>query len=622
MNKKITSFLCHNLYIIFMFIALVGPDLYLRTATQAIGFYGIHHVAPLFFTVVWATIIMIVVTALPRVLGKWLYLLVNTVFIIYGCAQYIYYQIFQNFIWLNDLAIAGEGADYMSFVFGLFDEQLTSMLAVGFLCMLAAFFFFPKRKVTIFSLSSKGIILGITLIIYAQLPNLIGAQQVSARWDSWRDPRNVYDQFSNQTWMMQVSGLYEYTMRDFYLTYFKSNVVDESEYDNISEYLMSKPDIEDNNMTGIFKDKNVIVVMLESIDDWLISETYTPTMKYMMDNGINFTDHYAPIFSSGATFNSEFTLNTGTYSPNGGNAAYSFSKNNFSTSLPNLFKEAGYQVKSFHFNEPEFYNRGLMHKNLGFEKHISFTDVVGDYDVASIDTIMTQNEEIYREISGDQKFFDFIITYSAHLPYSPHATMCGYEIKNTPDLWDYDENEETNCINLQSKITDDFLADLMSQLEAEGKMKDTVIIAYTDHYSYGYTDKEKLQFLSEEAGSSIVDKVPFFIYTPGMEAMEVSKTNSTIDMLPTIANLFGLNYSKEYIGYDIFDERYSGYTYFKDYSWYDGHTYYKDNQVVFTDGSPLSDVNHMNEVVSKNISIGEKIVTADYFAFKAKYPDE
>lgn len=619
MSKKISDFIRNYLYLIFMFIAFFCVDILLRTYTQEIAFYDIHHVAPLFFTLVWTGVFMVITTALPRLIGKWVYLFINTVFILYGCGQYIYYQIFQNFVWLNDLAIASEGADYLSYVMGLFDDRLFNMLFISVVCMVSAFILFPKRKHTTFSLSIKAIILGCLMIFYAQIPNFIGPQQESARWDSWRDPRNVYDQFSNQAWMMQVSGLYEYTARDFYLTYFKSGEVDQADFESIDQFLSEKPEIEENEMTGLFKGKNVIVVMLESIDDWLISEKYTPTMKYMMDNGINFSDHYAPIFSSGATFNSEFTLNTGTYSPNGGNAAYSFSKNTFSQSLPNLFKEAGYVAKSFHFNEPEFYNRALMHKNFGYEKHISFTDVVGDYEKASIDTIMTQEDAIYDEMINDQLFFDFIITYSAHLPYSTYATMCGYEVERSPELWNYAEDDETNCINLQAKITDDFMKQLLERLEADGKLQDTVIIGYADHYTYGYTDKERLQELSEAAGSSIVDKTPFFIYTPGMEAMDVSKTNSTIDMLPTIANLFDLNYNKEYIGYDIFDDRYSGYAYFKDYSWYDGHTYYQGDQIVFSDDSDLSDITRMNEIVSKNINIGEKIVTTDYFAFKENH---
>ena len=77
--------------------------------------------------------------------------------------------------------------------------------------------------------------------------------------------------------------------------------------------------------------------MMESMDNFLITEKYTPTLHYMRENGINFNQHYAAIFGAGGTFNTEFTSLTGFHSPNSGNAAYEFSKNNFSHSLPNIF---------------------------------------------------------------------------------------------------------------------------------------------------------------------------------------------------------------------------------------------------------------------------------------------
>ena len=133
-----------------------------------------------------------------------------------------------------------------------------------------------------------------------------------------------------------------------------------------------------------------------------------------------------------------------------------------------------------------------------------------------------------------------------------------------------------------------------------------------------------MQAYTEAAGSPLVDKVPFFVYNYGSEelAQEVTKANSTIDILPTVANLLGLDYGNTYVGYDIFDDRYRGYAYFKDYSWYDGHTYYKDGEVVFTDDSGLTNIDEMNRIVSDNIKFGEMIVTDDYFAYLKKHGNE
>ena len=254
----------------------------MRYYTSDIGFYDIRHLAPMLFTVCWCCFLILLVYSLPRKIGRIVYFIIAVVFTLYGCAQYIYYQLFQSFIWFNDLAMAGEGSDYLSFVLGLIDNRLLSILLTGLICMVFALIFFPKKKNTLFSLRVHSIIFGFVLIFYSTIPDMIGIQQTEARWDSWRDPRNVYDQFSNQAWMMQVSGFYEYINRDFYMTYIKTNSVDQADYDSINEYLDAKPEIESNDMTGVFKDKNVILVLMESIDDWLISDKYTPTIEYMI----------------------------------------------------------------------------------------------------------------------------------------------------------------------------------------------------------------------------------------------------------------------------------------------------------------------------------------------------
>lgn len=617
--KKIADFLRNIVYIPFMFIGFVSVDIMLRSYTNEIGFYDFHHLAPLFFTCIWACILILLVTSLPRLLGKIVYLIVALVSTLYACGQYIYYQIFQNFIWFPDLAMAGEGADYVDYVLTfLSDEKVVSMLFVGLVCALISLLFFPKYKLNLAVYSIHSILFGALLICYSLIPGMIGEQKEQAEWDTWKDPRNVYDQFTNQTWMMQTAGFYEYVNRDFYTTFLKSKIVDQSEYEAIDAYFEDKPEVEKNVMTGLLKDKNVIVVMLESMDDWLIDGKYTPAISYMMENGMNFTDHYAPIFSTGATFNSEFALNTGNYSPNGGNAAYSFSKNTFTQSLPNLFKKQGYSVNSFHYNTPEFYNREIMHKNFGYENYYSFTEMTGDYKAASLDTVVADYDEIYEKLVENDKFFDFIITYSAHLPYNYNSFLCNYAVDNYPlELWNYDADYETNCAHYQANITDNFFKGLLTRLYEDGKLEDTVIVGFTDHYTYGYSDMNSVQAVSDERGAANVDQVPFFIYNYGLEEemrMEVAKTNSTIDILPTLANLFDLDPEKYYIGYDIFDPRYTGYAYFKDYSWWDGHNYVINDEIVKGDGS-VSDIQKMNEHVLKSITIGEKMVINDYFAY-------
>lgn len=612
MFSKTLDFIRKYVSACFMILGFASCDIFLRYFTNdEIGFYDIHHLAPFMFTLIHSCLLTIIFYSLPRWLGRILYFIVSLVFTCYACGQIIYFKIFNNFIWFKDIAFAGEGSDYANYVIGLIDENIITMFVFSLICILIALIFYPKTEFSWKSLGVKAILAGSLCMAYAQIPDTIGKQLRESRWDAWKYPRNIYDQFTNQTYMMQVSGFYEYMVQDFITTYITGNQIDENDYVQIHDYLSQMPEIEKNDMTGIFENKNIILVMMESMDDWLINETYTPTIKMMMDKGINFTRHYAPIFSSGATFNSEFSTNTGTYSPNGGNAAYSFSKNDYSQSLPNLFKNKGYTPNSYHYNFSTYYNREVMHQAFGYDDYVS-TIELSDFYTSIVDTSLV--DIAYEDMTSANPFMSFVITYSAHLPYSIYTDLCMYAM-STDNRWNYDWNEELNCAHLGSAITDNFFKQLLEKLKEDNLLENTVIVAYADHFTYGFSDTELLENMSDATGAVNVDQVPFFIYdcSESIEPMTVDKVNSTIDILPTIANLFNLDSNKFYIGKDIFDPRYTGLTYFKDYSWYDGHTYYADGQVVFTDGT--TDVDKTNETVAKNIQIGELIVVDDFFKF-------
>ena len=613
MAEKVISFLKNTLSIPFMILGFMASDLMLRMMTQEVGFYDIHHSAPFLFTLFWSCMLALIFTSFPRRFGQILYGIVSLVFNLYACGQVIYYRIFDTFIWFNDIGLASEGSDYASYVLTLIDKSIITMFLFSFVCSVFAILLYPKRKKGFIELGVRLSVAGCLLLGYAQIPSRLGEVPEVMEWNSWKNPRVVYEQFTNQAFMMQVSGFYEYMAQDFMTTFVEGNMIDESAYADMASYMESLDEVQENSMSGIYKDKNVIIVMMESMDDWIISETYTPTIKMMMDNGINFTQHYAPIFSTGATFNSEFALLTGSYSPNSGSAAYSYATNDFSQSLPNLFKAAGYEVNSFHYNEPTFYNREQMHLAFGFDDYVSLLEETPDWHEAVLDESLASIDSVYEKMTSGDKFMSYVITYSPHLPYSTDNYVCRYAAELKPELWNGGIDEETNCLELQASLTDDFFATLLERLEEDGLLEDTIIIGYADHYSYGYSDSDAMQALSDASGAATVDAVPFFIYGAGIEPMSVDKVNATIDLLPTIANLFGLDVNKYYIGKDIFDDRYTGLAYFNDYSWYDGHTYYVNGDVAYTDGT--SDIEKINEIVSNNIRIGEMIVTEDFFSF-------
>ena len=111
-------------------------------------------------------------------------------------------------------------------------------------------------------------------------------------WSTWKNPRNIYELYNDNNKSMRLSGLYEYTFRNFYITFIK---VEEKNDDDLKfleeEYNKDIKSIK-NSYTGKFKGKNVIFLQLEGMDNWLITKKDTPTLYNMINNSINFTNHY------------------------------------------------------------------------------------------------------------------------------------------------------------------------------------------------------------------------------------------------------------------------------------------------------------------------------------------
>ena len=164
----------------------------------------------------------------------------------------------------------------------------------------------------------------------------------------------------------------------------------------------------------------------------------------------------------------------------------------------------------------------------------------------------------------------------------------------------------------QAKETDVFVGNLIQKLEESGLLDDTVLIFYTDHYSYSTIDEELLYELKGTSDSNLLQNTPFFIWSQDAEAEKITKVTNTADILPTLANLFGLDLDYKYcFGYDAFDPEYTGWVVFSDLSWYDGTIYWKP-----AENEEESDyVKEMSAMINQKINISWDVLDTDYFSY-------
>lgn len=605
-NKNLMKFFHVTAYLA-MIVSFLIPDYVLRRWIYAIGFVELNEAGPYLFTIAWTFIFTAIIFQLPQKAGKITYSILTIFWYFVASAQYIYYKIFGKMIWVKDVMVAKEGSDFATYVISKLDYRVFFLVFACIFFVVYACIFYKKSKKVNYKIGIPMIAAAVVLI--AVTPKTFG-ETGELNWDSWKNKRYVYESFSDQNKTMQLSGLYQYSMRDVYQTFIKANITNAEAYKEIDAYYENKPEFQTNDYTGMFEGKNVIVVMMESMDDWVISEKATPALHYLMNNSINFDRYFAPVFGAGGTFNAEFTMNTGFHSPNSGNAAYAFNKNSFPYSLANVFKDNGYHVNSFHYNTGEFYNRTNMHETFGYEKHYSFLDMGYEENDAIFDSILTSNKGLYQSfINKEEPFLSFFVTYSNHLQYNLDNYICKVNSEKYSDIWDESMDEELNCLNVQVKETDTFFEQLLTNLYEDDLLEDTVIVAFTDHLLYGA--QQDVSTFNKEYEEGLTDCIPFFIYDyESQTKMKVDKVLNNTDLLPTVLNLFGFQPVKYYLGNDAFDPNYSGYTFYSNYAWYDGE--------IFNDGS-IEDVNdymkQMNETIMKRININTKILESDYFSY-------
>jgi phosphoglycerol transferase MdoB-like AlkP superfamily enzyme len=192
-------------------------------------------------------------------------------------------------------------------------------------------------------------------------------------------------------------------------------------------------------------------------------------------------------------------------------------------------------------------------------------------------------------------------------------------LKKYPEYLGMTGNEETDCALLKARLVDDFFRELLTALEEEGKLSDTVIIGVTDHYTYGYKDEEVLLQLSGVSDKLLLEKTPCFIWSRDLAPLEVTKTLNTSDFLPTVLNLLAIESEYAYIGSDAFDEDYEGYALFSDGSWIKGDAAYdagKDRYLYLKeDAAPVTPQlrQKMDALVEEYTQVNNLILETDYY---------
>ena len=589
---------------------------------------------PILFGLCWSGLLSAVVFLLPGVVSRIFYGVSYFLSAVYAGFQTGYYLLFSEMMWLSDFRYAAEGADYaevlLSYTLGWW-TGLAAIVLQGVLILWK----FPVWKRGVLKVILSAMVIAAAVFGMDALPGQIFEEDEKIKYavsDYGRSQsaQAVFENMFNTHRLYRLCGLYHTFAKDIYrnaiypLT--PSHAREQENAENaIREYFADRAEPEANEMTGLLAGKNVVLVLMESMDDWMIGE-HTPTISRLMEEGINFTSFYTPVYGGIRTFNTEFSINTGSFLSSQGGYAFDFVTNSYPQSLANQLAGAGYSAKAFHYNDPTFYSRGEFAPAMGYEEYVCYADYVTETDEKARknllydDLLLFDNEQLSAEFFRDgQLNLNFVITRSAHLSYKYNEVLSYWGLKKYPEYRSLTGNEETDCALLKARLVDDFFARLLQELESKGQLENTVIIGVTDHYTYGYKNMESLLELSGVEETLLLEKTPCFIWSQELEPRDVDKVLNTSDLLPTVLNLMGISSPYVYIGRDAFDDDYDGFVPFSNGSWIGGEVAYDaaGKKYISVSGAqltvPAEYQQRMTERVQEFIRINNLILKADYY---------
>lgn len=391
---------------------------------------------------------------------------------------------------------------------------------------------------------------------------------------------------------------------------------------NLNKYFISSDTTSTNEYTGMFEGKNVIVIMVESGSNIMLNEEYYPNIAKIYNEGWSFKNYYSPR-NSCSTINNELSGMTSLYSIYNTCTGSIYKDNTYFESIFNLYKNAGYQTDSYHDHDEFYYDRKTIHKNMGSETFYNVKDMKLKYtgsEWASDAEMMEYYLKNIDKMDDDKPFMSWITTVTSHQYY---RTSSKY-YKEYKDLFPEDLPDDLRVYMTRIKVVDEAIGILLEGLEERGLLEDTVIALFCDHYPYAInTDKLSDILGTNQDEDNNMDQVPFVIYNKGMEKRTFDMYTSYINLTPTLANLFGVEYdSRIYMGKDILSKEYQSMVVFADSSWKNEVGYYSasTNTMKYYGEKTYSEeeILAINEQIALKLKMSSAAIKNNYFNYLNK----
>lgn len=581
----------------------------------------------------------------PKVNKIITYIVISALIIIFG-AQIVYYSMYEAIISFFSMMHGGQVTEFMEVIIDVVLRNWYGILL--FIIPLILLIILSKKKVITFERNSvKQIAIKITSAVTVQLIALLCVNFV-----------NINDMYSNKNLYYNIHvpkvtanrmGLLT-TMRldlqrfvfgfeeklsvetnaipkeeeenSYNITYIDFDKLIKDEENNtikeMHEYFSSQEASKKNKYTGMFKDKNLIVLVGESFSSLAIREDLTPNLYKLYKEGFQFDNFYTPIFPV-STADGEYITDTSLIPKEGVWSFLRVAGNYMPYSYANVFEKQGYSSNAYHNHTATYYERDKYIATMGYNSYLAVGTGLED----RMDTSNWPNSD-YEMVKttiddyiNNEKFMAYYMTVSGHMNYTKLGNAMVY--KNWEQVKDLPYSNKAKGYLAANIELDKAVGELLSRLEQAGKLEDTVIVISGDHYPYGLTLDEINELSTFKRDDKFEKfKMPFLIWSGSMkEPIKIEKIGSSLDVLPTVLNLFGVEFdSRLLMGRDILSDS-DPIVIFSDRSFITDKGRYNSLTEQFTpnEGVTVEEgyIDKINTIIYKKYQMSRLILENDYY---------
>ena len=383
---------------------------------------------------------------------------------------------------------------------------------------------------------------------------------------------------------------------------------------NLNNYFKNREPSNKNEYTGIFKNKNLIFITAESFDFNIIDKDLTPTLYKLKEEGLFFNNFYTPIYYA-STSDGEYINLTGTL-PKEGVWSFIESKNNsYPYSYANIFNNMNYKTYAYHNGTHTFYDRNTVMPGFGFKTF----KACGENLNISCDLWPQSDYEMFntsfKDYKNEDKFVSYYMTISGHLSHNFTSNDMAIKWKNKVNSLKYTETVKS-YISANIDL-DRGLENLLANLKDENILDDTVIVLVPDHFPYGLSKKEirELQTIKNDYD---IHKTGLIIYNSETKSKKINKLSSNLDILPTLLNMYGVQYdSRLIVGNDIMSNK-RGIVMFNDQSFLVDEGFYNTKTDKFNGEICGIDEERLITEVKNKFSASNVIINKNYYKYLFK----